>query len=1029
MKRFLSVLFVLIAVKLFIADVHAQTWQLVVPTAHTQEINLASYTPDGKYIVTASKDQTIKFWRAKDGKLIKTINDPASYTKLQFDKDSSWALFGSLSTWVVINLRSFEILYRYNNSDMTGQIYLPQTKEMLYAIGLGINGVGKYNFYTYNIVSKERTLVASVTDTSQKYRILSSLQLESYSNGTMIELKNYGSSKGLIKRNGKAFEWKDQKVAAGLQPDNTAGPQVSAGNKLAIDASNNSISVKEAKTATVRFTLGSEIYAAAGISASDSLQQFWLNSTAGVCKYLDLTDGQVRLATAEVAKLPGYEEIFKNHQFTNNRFYEKLDSATIGVYENNDGRIGTRRISVPAGLKFMAVSNDGITAAFYSYEKNEVQLHDLPTKRITNSYPVDLSRLVSAVFSADNSLFFISAFMNYPGDSTSMEQLVCYNVTGGTNPLWKLNVLATDLQVKNDKLYFYHKYTFSKTSEYKSGYYVVNAATGAFQVEQPDTYYFSVDYRSKVYPDRPLTLVSGGSTLAVLDKSNHQTEIARDLLSINEKGNPEFSLLYNESFVVYVSAGGKYSIIDLTTRKKVADLFLFTGTNDWLLVTPDGRFDGTPAATQKLYYAKMAKQIKISAVYEKFYTPNLLSRIFARESFAAVDVNLDNFFETPQVKIIYAQKQRNLEVTDEVPGYTNTSGLAILTVQAFAPEDKVEEIRLFHNGKVVTIAARGLFVTDNDGTDSKSFTIPLLSGQNIFRAVALNSQRTESDPDEIVITFIKQGEQPQPKPAAGNTTTVAVDVINKDATLFLMVVGINKYGGKINPLSYALPDATAFREELEKDARTVLTNVKTFFISDAAANKANLQKAFAEIKAQAKPQDVFVFYFAGHGYIHPAKKEFYLVSADVTDGEGSLLQNGLASAELQQYAVDIAAQKQVFILDACQSAGAFEKMLQHDGDQQKSLAVVARRTGTHWIAASGSTETAKEFSELGHGVFTYSLLQALQGQAIANKMITVNGIKSFLLVQVPLLIKKYGGNSQYPAGYGYGNDFPLQVQR
>ena len=122
---------------------------------------------------------------------------------------------------------------------MTGQIYLPQTKEMLYAIGLGINGVGKYNFYTYNIVSKERTLIASVTDTSQKYRILSSLQLESYSNGTMIELKNYGSSKGLIKRNGKAFEWKDQKVAAGLQPDNTAGPQVSAGNKLAIDASNN----------------------------------------------------------------------------------------------------------------------------------------------------------------------------------------------------------------------------------------------------------------------------------------------------------------------------------------------------------------------------------------------------------------------------------------------------------------------------------------------------------------------------------------------------------------------------------------------------------------------------------------------------------------------------------------------------------------------------------------------------------------------------------------------------------------------
>ena len=135
----------------------------------------------------------------------------------------------------------------------------------------------------------------------------------------------------------------------------------------------------------------------------------------------------------------------------------------------------------------------------------------------------------------------------------------------------------------------------------------------------------------------------------------------------------------------------------------------------------------------------------------------------------------------------------------------------------------------------------------------------------------------------------------------------------------------------------------------------------------------------------------------------------------------------MPAKELQQYAVEIQAQKQLFILDACQSAGAFEKMLQHDGEQQKSLALVARSTGTHWMAASGSTETAKEFAQLGHGVFTYVLLQALKGQAATNKMITVNGLKNFLQVQVPELVKKYGGNSQYPASYGFGNDFPVEL--
>ena len=102
-------------------------------------------------------------------------------------------------------------------------------------------------------------------------------------------------------------------------------------------------------------------------------------------------------------------------------------------------------------------------------------------------------------------------------------------------------------------------------------------------------------------------------------------------------------------------------------------------------------------------------------------------------------------------------------------------------------------------------------------------------------------------------------------------------------------------------------------------------------------------------------------------------------------------------------------------------------MMRHDGEQQKSLAVVSRSTGTHWIAASGSTETAKEFAQLGHGAFTYVLLQALKGEASKNKMITVNGLKNFLQLRVPELVKKYGGNSQLPSSYGLGNDFPVEV--
>ncbi len=480
----------------------------------------------------------------------------------------------------------------------------------------------------------------------------------------------------------------------------------------------------------------------------------------------------------------------------------------------------------------------------------------------------------------------------------------------------------------------------------------------------------------------------------------------------------------NDSILYTINEDKTINAYDAISGKYFGTLYIFENSKDWVFVAKDGRFDGTENGMRRLYYLKNREIISIDKVFEKYFTPGLFTRLKNGEVFDPIP-HID-FKPKPRARVLYAEAKRNLEVEDDIPSFINTSGVAEITISAIAPEDKVDEIRLFHNGKAVNLATRGLFVTDNDGTDSKKYTIDLLPGVNNFRAIALNSQRTESEPDEILVNYKKEGAAPSPiKPE--NKNTVMIDPIDRNATLHIVVVGINAYKNKINPLSYAVPDATAFKAELEKDAQSIIGNVKSYLITDDQADKTGIMKAFETIKKSAKAQDVFVFYYAGHGYIHPSNKEFYLVSADVADGGESLLKNGISSKELQSLAVAIPAQKQLFIMDACQSAGAFEKMLQHDGEQQKALAVVSRSTGTHWMAASGSTETAKEFGELGHGVFTYSLLEALKGKAANNKMITVNGLKNYLQTIVPELIKKYGGNSQYPASYGFGNDFPVEI--
>ena len=153
--------------------------------------------------------------------------------------------------------------------------------------------------------------------------------------------------------------------------------------------------------------------------------------------------------------------------------------------------------------------------------------------------------------------------------------------------------------------------------------------------------------------------------------------------------------------------------------------------------------------------------------------------------------------------------------------------------------------------------------------------------------------------------------------------------IDKTATLHLVVIGINAYQNPSMSLNYALADATAFKNEIERDSKSIINNIKTYFVKDDQANKKGITDALTLVKQNAKAQDVFIFYYAGHGLIS-SNNEFYIVPNDITDlknVQAELVQKGISAKLLQEFAVDIQAQKQLFILDACQSAGAFEKLL------------------------------------------------------------------------------------------------------
>ncbi|MGK7392505.1 MAG: caspase family protein [Candidatus Cyclobacteriaceae bacterium M2_1C_046] len=253
--------------------------------------------------------------------------------------------------------------------------------------------------------------------------------------------------------------------------------------------------------------------------------------------------------------------------------------------------------------------------------------------------------------------------------------------------------------------------------------------------------------------------------------------------------------------------------------------------------------------------------------------------------------------------------------------------------------------------------------------------------------------------------------------------------------LYMLTIGINEYRNSKYNLNYALADADGLEKSIVNFSSSLFPEIIQYRIRNGQATKQNIIAAMEEIKSKALEQDLLVVYYAGHGIVSEStagSSDFYLALHDLLQlyGNPSLLSDkAISASEIKELTKGINAQKQIFFLDACQSGAAIESVTNRGVQEEKAIAQLARSTGTFWITASGSEQFATELKTLGHGVFTYSILQGLQGAADINRdgKLSVKELSFYIEEQVPLLSEKHKGSTQYPSTYSFGNDFPIAV--
>jgi Caspase domain len=326
----------------------------------------------------------------------------------------------------------------------------------------------------------------------------------------------------------------------------------------------------------------------------------------------------------------------------------------------------------------------------------------------------------------------------------------------------------------------------------------------------------------------------------------------------------------------------------------------------------------------------------------------------------------------------------------------------------------VKELNIYHNDKLIirdtTIVTKG-----EDDKVVKSYMLEMSNGENEYKVKVINHYKVESRADIFKLQY--KGE------------------IIATSSLYILSVGINKYKNSNYDLNYAQADAKAFTEKIQEQNKGIFKSIYKQEIYNEEATRGNIIKGFNNIIAKAKPDDVFIFYYAGHGTIDEDRaNSFYLVPTDVTKIYGDpeqLAKKCISDEEIKNKLTLVKAQKQIVLMDACHSGAAVDNMkVRAGGADEKAIVTLARSSGVVFLTSSGTQQFATEFETLKHGTFTYALLEALDGKADrGDGQVTINEIKLYLDDRVPELTSQYGGKAQYPTGYITGNDFPIAVPR
>lgn len=461
---------------------------------------------------------------------------------------------------------------------------------------------------------------------------------------------------------------------------------------------------------------------------------------------------------------------------------------------------------------------------------------------------------------------------------------------------------------------------------------------------------------------------------------------------------------------------------------------------EWVVTTPEGLYDASLQAMQRMYYVSPSpgndslEVIALDQLSESFYEPGLLPKLVMPEAppiRVVTDLKLVKLF--PMVKGRIEGDELLLELEERAGG--------------------IGRVSLFLNQKELEADVSNK-LKKRDGLhilryDLEPYEAYLWANPDSTNRISVEVTGADRELSSSRLSWVYEKHRTQGRGAGGNDDEAAAD--DEDdfflPRLFIISVGTSDYAGVEgnsaegrDPLDLSFPDQDAtyiaaalyntgrhlFEDRVTAHCLTTqkLAPIDTMDIKWAFPQKKAVEAAFKSVEEAAKPEDIVIAYFSGHGIAGAfggEDIEFFYLTHDIgsesrVEKRGPRESYTISSAELTNWLNAIKAQKQALIVDACNSGAIVDNMSSGsktlNTTQIRAYERMKDRAGLFLLSGSTADKKSYESTAFGNGLLTYALLSGMRGEGEvfdidgnSAKLINLVSLFTFARDRVPVLAK------------------------